>query len=259
MPDKYINYDTTERIAIITLNRPDKRNALNEEMIAELKERFRNAKEDPKVKIVLLKADGKVFSAGADLEYLQQLQQNNYEENHADSRHLMELYWQIYTHPKLVISQVEGHAIAGGCGLATICDLCFAVPEAKFGFTEAHIGFIPALVSVFLTRKIGEGRARELLLTARLMEANEAAGVGLINGVEEKNKINDFVWERAAGLCNNTSAQSIAQTKQLLADTAGLGIEEALVVAAERNAYARETQDCQKGIEAFLHKQKPVW
>lgn len=259
MPDNYINYDTTDRIAIITLNRPDKRNALNEEMISELRERFHDAKEDPQVKIILLKAKGKVFSAGADLAYLQRLQQNSYEENHADSRRLMELYWQIYTHPKLVISQVEGHAIAGGCGLATICDLCFAAPEAKFGYTETQIGFIPALVSVFLTRKIGEGRARELLLTSRLIEANEAADYGLITGVEEKDKINDFVWKKAVQLCNNTSAQSIAQTKQLLADTAGLGTEEALAVAAERNAHARATKDCQKGINAFLNKEKPVW
>lgn len=259
MTDNYINYDTTDRMAIITLNRPEKRNALNEEMITALKERFHHAKEDPKVKIILLKANGKVFSAGADLAYLQRLQQNHYEENHADSRHLMELYWQIYTHPKLVISQVEGHAIAGGCGLATICDLCFAVPEATFGYTETQIGFIPALVSVFLTRKIGEGRARELLLTSRRIEANEAAGYGLITGVEERDKINDFVWEKAVELCNNTSAQSIAQTKQLLADTAGLGIEEALAVAAERNARARATEDCQKGINAFLNKQKPAW
>lgn len=259
MPDNYINYDTRERIAVITLDRPDKRNALNEKMITELKECFRSAKEDPKVKIILLKANGKVFSAGADLEYLQRLQQNNYEENHADSRHLMELYWQIYTLPKVVISQVEGHAIAGGCGLATTCDLCFAVPEAKFGYTEAQIGFIPALVSVFLTRKIGEGRAREFLLTSRLFDAGEAVACGLITAVEEKDKITEFVWKRALALCDNISAQSVAQTKQLLADIAGLGLEEALAVAAERNAHARATADCKKGISAFLNKQKPVW
>ncbi|MGH2644700.1 MAG: enoyl-CoA hydratase/isomerase family protein [Chitinophagaceae bacterium] len=259
MPDNYINYDTRDRIAIITLNRPDKRNALNEEMITKLKGYFQKAKDDSGVKVILLKAEGKVFSAGADLEYLQRLQQNNYEENHADSRHLMELYWQIYKHPKMVISQVEGHAIAGGCGLATICDLCFAVPEAKFGYTEVQIGFIPALVSVFLTRKIGEGRARELLLTARLINANEAAGYGLITQAVEKDKINDFVLQKAMEFCNNTSAQSIGQTKQLLADIAGLSIEEALAIAAERNAHARATEDCQKGIGAFLNKQKPAW
>ncbi|TAN19788.1 MAG: enoyl-CoA hydratase/isomerase family protein [Chitinophagaceae bacterium] len=259
MPDNYINYEARDRVAIITLDRPDKRNALNEEMITELKDRFLRAKEDPNVKVILLKANGKAFSAGADLEYLQRLQQNSYEENHTDSRHLMDLFWQIYTHPKFVISQVEGHAIAGGCGLATICDLCYAVPGAQFGYTEVQIGFIPALVSIFLSRKIGEGRARELLLTARLISAAEAAGYGLITRVEEKEKINDFVWQKAQELCHNTSSQSIAQTKQLLADTFGLPIGKALAVAAERNAYARGTEDCQKGIKAFLDKQKPSW
>lgn len=259
MPDDYINYEARDRVALITLNRPDKRNALNEEMITALKAGFFRAKGDPDVKVILLKANGKAFSAGADLEYLQRLQQNSHEENHTDSRHLMDLYWQIYTHPKIVISQVEGHAIAGGCGLATVCDLCYAVPEARFGYTEVQIGFMPALVSIFLSRKIGEGRARELLLTARLISAAEAVRYGLITQVEEKKEINEFVWQKAQELCHSTSAQSIAQTKQLLADTFGLPTSEALAIAAERNAYARTTEDCQKGIKTFLNKQKPSW
>lgn len=259
MPDPLIQYSVENRTAIITLNRPEKRNALNEQMVNELKEAFHHAKEDSEVKVVLLKANGKVFSAGADLEYLQRLQKNSYDENHADSMHLMELYWQIYTHPKLVISQVEGHAIAGGCGLAAICDLCYAVPEAKFGYTEVKIGFIPALVSIFLTRKIGEGHARELLLTGRLMEATEAAFVGLISDIFDKGHIHDMVQQKVKELCQNTSSQSISQTKRLLADTSGLGIEDAIEIAAERNAHARTTTDCQKGIQAFLNKQKPEW
>lgn len=259
MPNSYIQYSVENRIATIILNRPEKRNALNEEMVRELKEAFQKAKEDSGVKAILLKANGKVFSAGADLEYLQRLQHNSYEENHADSRQLMELYWQIYTHPKWVVSQVEGHAIAGGCGLATICDLCYAVPGAKFGYSEVQIGFIPALVSVFLTRKIGEGHARRLLLTAKLIDAGEAASIGLITGVFDPVQIRESVLQELTDLCMNTSSQSIAQIKKLMADTSGLEIEEAIAIAAERNAHARAASDCRKGIESFLNKQKPVW
>lgn len=255
----YIQYEIRERIGYITLNRPEKRNALNEEMVEELKAVLHQAETEPEVKVVILKANGPVFSAGADLEYLQKLQRNTYEENLEDSKNLMELFLQIYEHPKMIIGRVEGHAIAGGCGLATICDLCYAVPEAGFGYSEVQIGFIPSLVSVFLTRKIGEGRAREYLLTGRRIPASEAAASGLINGVMEKETIAEQVHEWAIKLCASTSVQSIAQTKKLLADSRGMSIREALKLAAERNAQARATEDCQKGIEAFLDKRKLEW
>jgi methylglutaconyl-CoA hydratase len=259
MPYTHIGYETADRIAWLTLNRPEKRNALNETMIGELTGALQAAADDPAVKVVVLKATGKVFSAGADLEYLERLGQNSYEENLADSRHLMGLFLQIYQHEKLIIAQVEGHAIAGGCGLASVCDLCYAVPEAKFGYTEAQIGFIPALVSVFLVPKIGEGRARELLLTGRLVDAGEASAIGLITAVAEKASIRDVVREKALSLCTLVSAASTTQTKQLLCDLHGLGMTEGLELAAERNARARATEDCREGIRAFLEKRKKTW
>ena len=139
-----VHYKVNNRVAYITLNRPEKRNALNSEVVILLKESFHNAISDDLVKAIVLKANGEVFSAGADLAYLQQLQNNSYQDNVADSTSLKDLFYTIYTSPKVVVAQVEGHAIAGGCGLVSDCDIVFSVPEAKFGYTEVKIGFIPA-------------------------------------------------------------------------------------------------------------------
>ena len=168
-------YKTHNRVAYITINRPDKRNALNPELVEALTDLFLRAGHDEEVKVVVLRAIGEVFSAGADLEYLQKLQYISSQDNLEDTIAIKELFYTIYTLPKLVIAQVEGHAIAGGCGLAAVCDIIFAVPEAKFGYTEVKIGFVPALVTCFLVRKLGEGRVRELLLSGELVDAATAS------------------------------------------------------------------------------------
>ena len=128
-------------------------------------------------KVIVLKAAGKVFSAGADLDYLQGLQKNTYEENLLDSNSLKDLFQMIYTHDKVVIAQVQGHAIAGGCGLASVCDFVFTQPEAKFGYTEVHIGFVPAIVMVFLLRRLGEGKSRELVTFRTVAGCQSGFGV----------------------------------------------------------------------------------
>jgi methylglutaconyl-CoA hydratase len=151
---KYAYYYTEKRVGYIVLNRPEKRNALGPQFVKDLKELFIIAEKDKDSKVLVLKAEGEAFCAGADLAYLKELQSNTYEENLADSNNLKELFHQIYTLDKIVIAQVEGHAIAGGGGLATVCDFVFAVPEAKIGFTEVKIGFVPAIISVFIVRKI---------------------------------------------------------------------------------------------------------
>lgn len=255
----FIEYEAKDRIGTITLNRAEKRNALNEQFVSELRNLLGTIRDGDEAKVIILKAKGSVFSAGADLEYLQQLQHNSYEDNLADSRNLMALFRQIYEYPKLIIAQVEGHAIAGGCGLATVCDLCYAVPEAKFGYTEVSIGFIPALVSIFLTRKIGEGPARELLLTGRLISAPEATSIKLINGVIDAALIETRVQETARHLCTHISPQSVALTKYLLSASGGLNLEDGLALAAEMNAKARGTDDCRKGISDFLNKKAISW
>ena len=254
-----IAYSVSDKIATITLDRPEKRNAFNAEFVARLREAVERAAEDTEVKVVLLRANGDAFSAGADLGYLQSLQQYSYEENLADSSVLAELYHRIYTHPKVFIALVQGHAIAGGCGLATVCDFAFAVPKAVFGYTEVKIGFIPAIVSVFLVRKIGEAKARELLLTGKLVSAQTAKEYGLVNRVLEWELLEIEALSLANDLVRNTSGESLRLTKQLLARVPELGTEEAFRFAAEQNAQARMTADCQRGISAFLRKETLDW
>lgn len=259
MSFKYIQYQVSDRIATILLNRPEKRNALNGAMVAELQQAFSLAGEDAAAKVIVLKGAGETFCAGADLEYLQQLQQNTFDENLADSRALMQLMQQIYYHDKIVIAQVEGHAIAGGCGLVTLCDLSYAVPEAKLGYTEVKIGFIPALVAVFLVRKTGEGRARELLLTGQLIGAAKAQEYGLINEVVPREAIAGHVAGIAKSLCYEAAANSLKVTKQLIGAVLDKPLTEALEQAAQLNAATREHPECKRGIQAFLNKEKLAW
>lgn len=247
------------RIAYLTLNRLDKKNALNFEFVVEIKDTLKKVIADPSCKVIVLKSSSDVFCAGADLAYLEQLQQNTYEQNLADSLNLAEMFQLIYHSPKPVIAQVEGHAIAGGCGLASICDFSFAVPAAKFAYTEVKIGFIPAIVMVFLARKIGEGKARELLLTGKLISSEEAKAFGLINEVVSAEEISNKVKELATSLCNETSVQSLATVKEMLAAIHHLPVDEAVSYAAQMNAKARSTDDCKRGIAAFLNKEKIVW
>ncbi len=255
-----IETQTKDRILTIVLNRPDKRNALNSEMISELKEVLKKAdKDEAEEKVIILKGKGKAFSAGADLEALQKLQTYSYSDNLQDSNHLKELFQVIYYHSKPIIAQVNGHAIAGGCGLATVCDFIFAVPEAKFGYTEVKIGFVPAIVMVFLLRKIGEVKARELLLTGELQDAQKMKTIGLINEVYEPNAIEEAVNNFAQQLAENTSAQAVALTREMIAEIQSMHVKDAINYAAENNAKARSFEDCQKGIQAFLNKEELKW
>jgi len=256
---KLVSYEIKDRIAYISLNRPEKRNAFNEDLVNELKKAFINAEEDKNVRIVVLGGKGKAFSAGADLEYLQSLQKNSFEENLADSNNLKELYQHIYEFKKIVIAKVEGHAIAGGAGLASACDFTFAIPDALFGYTEVKIGFIPAIVMVFLLRKIGEAKAKELLLTGRLISAENAKGFGLVNQVFPAELIGNAVHTFAVELANSTSAQSITNTKEMINNLAIMSLNQAFNYAAEMNAKGRENSDYKRGIQAFLNKEKMQW
>ncbi len=256
---EFVSYEVKNRIGYITLNRPDKRNALNGQVVIALKEAFEVGENDPEAKVIVLRASGKAFCAGADLAYLQELQQNSYEENLEDSQHLKSLFLQIYTLGKIVIAQVQGHAIAGGCGLATVCDFAYSVPEAQFGYTEVKIGFIPAIVKVFLLRKIGEAHAKSLLLTGRLVDAQTAANMNLINEVVDAESLEKEVYTFAQELISNNSGQSMAITKLMIAGVQEKTLEDGLEYAAIMNARTRESEDCQKGIAAFLNKTSVKW
>ena len=254
-----VEYEVRDRIGFITLNRPEKRNALNEELIQGLSATFDKAANDSTVKLIVLKGNGEAFCSGADLAYLQNLQNFSFEENLLDSTRLKDLFLKIYTLNKAVIAQVEGHAIAGGCGLATVCDFVFSIPEAKFGYTEVKIGFIPAIVMVFLIRKIGDQRARQMLLSGNLVSAAEASELGLITTVTDKGSIAKEVLDFAGKLIKSNSSEAMTSTKRMIAEVQSLPLEEALSYAARMNADARGTTDCKKGIAGFLNKQSPEW
>ena len=256
---KLVDYSVKDRIGFITLNRPEKRNALSFELITELKNAFDQADRDEHVKVIVLKASGETFCAGADLDGLQKLQNFSLEENLEDSRHLKELFYKIYTLNKVVIAQVQGHALAGGCGLATVCDFVYAVPEAKFGYTEVKIGFVPAIVTVFLIRKIGEQRAKHLLLSAELISGESAIQFGLVNKIVEREKLESAVIEFANKLIKNNSGQSLGLTKRMIGEVQSMKLDDALEYAAEKNAEARASDDCKKGINAFLSKENLIW
>jgi methylglutaconyl-CoA hydratase len=241
------------------LNRPDKRNALNGQVVTELLDALDKSERDEQVKIIILGGEGKVFCAGADLAYLRSLQTNSYEENLQDSRHLKSLFKRIYTLEKVVIARVHGHAIAGGCGLATVCDFVFSVPGAKFGYTEVRIGFIPALVKVFLLRKIGESDARRLLLSGDLISSEEALHMGMVQFLVAKENLDNEIQEFAQKLITSNSAESMKLTKQMIAAIPGMNLDEALDYAAEMNAKARENEDCKRGIASFLDKTELRW
>jgi methylglutaconyl-CoA hydratase len=256
---EFVHYEVKGRVGYITLARAEKRNALNLDVVMQLKRAFAFAEDDEACKVIVLRAEGSVFCAGADLEYIQRLQQNDYHDNLIDSTLLMELFRLIYTLKKVVIAQIHGHAIAGGCGLAAICDFGFAVPEALFGYTEVKIGFIPAIVNVFLLRKIGEARAKQLLLTGDLISAEEAERFGLINYVVSAVELEQRVYNFAEKLCDENSRQSMEVTKEMVARVQAMGLEEGLQYAAEMNAVARSSEDCQRGIAAFLNKEPISW
>ena len=254
-----VQFEVKNRVGYITLNRPEKRNALSFDFVTEIKKVFTGAENNADVKVIVLKANGDAFCAGADLAYIQGLQTNTFEENVADSTHLMELFKQIYLSKKVVMSQVEGAALAGGCGLATVCDFCFSVPEASFGYTEVKIGFVPAIVKVFLVRKVGEGKAKEILLTGGIFDGLKAREYGLVNYIIPPDLMEGSVTAFAEKLCATTSANSLALVKEMLNEVQNLSLDEGLEYAANMNAKARESEDCKKGIAAFLNKEKITW
>jgi len=256
---EFIQYSAKDRIGYITLHRPERRNALNFEMVSELKAVFFEAESDKNVKVIVLKAQGQTFCAGADLAYLQKMQSFSFEENLEDSRHLANLFYQIYSLKKIVIAQVQGHAFAGGCALASMCDFVYAVPEAKFGFTEVKIGFVPAIVMVFLMRKIGELKTKHLLLTGELVSREKAVAAGLVNQIVSREEIEHAVSEFAHRLITNNSTQSMELIKKMTAEVQSLSFEKALEYVTTMNATVRGGEDYKKGMQSFLDKKDLVW
>lgn len=249
--------ESTGNLATITLNRPEKRNAISAAMIGELQKALEEI-EKSHARVGLFTGNGKAFCAGMDLELLAAIAQQSPAENQEDSRRMAKMFRRIWSFSKPLIAAVNGAALAGGCGIATLCDFTLAVPEAKFGYTEVKIGFLPAIVSVFLTRQIGEKRARDLLLTGRILQAPEAKEIGLINEIVPADQLMERAKELAATLIA-ASPSSLTRAKRLLTSAAAASVDADLERAILENARIRCTQDFKEGLSSFLEKRKPVW
>jgi methylglutaconyl-CoA hydratase len=255
-----ILYATGGRKASLTLNRPDKRNALDDVTIKELTTAFSMAGKDPAVKVVTLAGNGPAFCAGLDLEYLARLAKFDLEENRADSFRLANLFRIIVELRKPVIGVINGPALAGGCGLASVCDFVVASREhAVFGYPEVRIGFIPAVVLVFLVKRVGEGRARELVVRGNSIGADEAKQLGLVSMVVPEAALQKTAGALADELLKENSLGAMGLCKELLSKLHGLNLVDSLDFAANMNAAARMTADCRNGVQAFLNKQKMEW
>jgi methylglutaconyl-CoA hydratase len=249
--------DISGVVATITLNRPDKRNAISATMMAELQTALDEI-EKSHARVGILTGAGKAFCSGMDLEMLSAIAQQSPAENQEDSRRLAKLFRRIWSFPRPLIAAVNGAALAGGCGIATLCDFTLAVPEAKFGYTEVKIGFLPALVSVFLIRQIGEKRTRDLLLTGRIIEAAEAKDMGLINETVAPEKLLARSKE-LADILIAASPASLSRAKRLMTSAAAASVDADLERAILENARIRCTSDFKEGLTSFLEKRKPVW
>ena len=244
-------------VATIALHRPEKRNAISFELIDDLLRALDEVANSNAIVLILTGA-GTAFCSGMDLDNLKALLGRTPEQNLKDSETMVRLFRSLYEFPKATIAAVNGAAIAGGTGLALLCDFTLAVPEAKFGYTEVRIGFVPAIVSAFLLRQVGEKQARDLLLTGRLFDAQEAARMGLVTEVVAPDKLMNCARELAALLMAN-SAASLRATKKLLTDHARAELEAQIDAAVRENAAIRTTADFREGISSFLEKRKPVW
>jgi len=244
-------------VATVTLNRPEKRNAISFELIDDLLRALADVEKSDAVVLILTGA-GKAFCSGMDLDNLKALLGRTPEQNLQDSETMVRLFRSLYEFPKVTIAAVNGPAIAGGTGLALLCDFTLAIPDAKFGYTEVRIGFVPAIVSTFLLRQVGEKQARDLLLTGRIFAADEASRMGLVTEIVPPEQLMSRARELAALLMANSPA-SLRATKQLLTAHARAELDAQIESAVRENAAIRTTADFREGIASFLEKRKPVW
>ncbi|MCA8912896.1 MAG: enoyl-CoA hydratase/isomerase family protein [Planctomycetes bacterium] len=255
-----IRLETDEALgtATIILNRPDKRNALSAEMVTALRGELESLRHKDEIRSVFISGDGPAFCAGADLDEIRALQTASVQENQKNSHALREFFVQLYTYPKPTCAVVHGPALAGGCGLASCCDFVIATRDATFGYPEVKIGFIPAIVMVLLTHQVGERAARDLCLSGRTIDADEAHRLGLVSQVVVQADLEGAVQTLAKNLRKN-APQAMATVKRMFWRLHGMSMEDGLVWGSDMNAVSRSTDECKEGIAAFLEKRKPNW
>lgn len=250
-----LEYGVADGVATLTLNRPEKRNALDGALVQALKDGLEKARADDGVRVVALRGAGKDFCSGADLAELERIAGMGAEDSLADAEFLGDLFVRMRRHPTPVVAVVHGRALAGGCGLATACDLVLAHEDAELGYPEVHLGFVPAMVMAILRRKVPESRAFELVTRGQRVGAEEARRLGLVNRVFEVETFEDDVAAYLADLAARPPS-AVALTKRLLYDLDGLGFDEGIARGAEVNVEARMTEACREGLRRFLEKSK---
>jgi len=255
---KTILFEVKEKIARIVLNRPEVHNAFNAAMIKELLEVFKRIKDDESVRIVILTGKGKSFCAGADLNWMREVINYSFDQNLKESLQIAELHQNIYTLPLPVIAMVNGTAIGGGTGFLSACDIAIASEEARFGLSEVKLGLVPAAISPYVVRKIGESKARQYFLTGQRISAKKAMEIGLVNEVVPRDKLEKKVDE-IVRLLLSSGPQAIANCKELIFNVSRMRIEEAGEYTARMIADLRVSKEGQEGMAAFLEKRKPKW
>ena len=254
---RHVLVKSSNGVETIILNRPDKRNALCPLLIEELTQALNEA-EKSDCGVVILTGAGPAFCAGLDMEHLATMKAHISEDARRDAENMAKVLRTLYDFPKPVIAAVNGHAIAGGMGLATIPDFTIAVPEAKFGYTEVKVGFVPAIAATFLLRQVGELRTRELLLSGKLIKAHEALEMGLVTQIVNAEELMGTAYALAQCLMMN-SPQAMREVKRLLAQHARRRLDEELQEAIAVNAEQRSAEDFREGVQAFLEHRRPEW
>lgn len=253
-----ISYSIENKIARVLLNRPEVHNAFNEVMIAELTDTFTKIAKDESVRVVVLTGNGDSFCAGADLNWMKKMINFSYEQNFEDSLKLAELFYLMYSLSQPIIARVNGAAIGGGTGLVAVCDIAIASENAKFSLSEVKLGLVPACISPYVIRKVGEGRCREFFLTGERLTARRALELGLINQMVPLAELDQAVQEKANQLLSS-GPKAIAMCKELLMNVPGMTFEKAKTYTAEMIASMRIGDEGQEGMSAFLEKRKPKW
>jgi methylglutaconyl-CoA hydratase len=259
-----MNYQTLEvksenRVGIVTLNRPDVRNAFNETAIAEITQAFRDLGADDSIRAIILAARGPAFCAGADLNWMKKMAGYTHEENRADAAQLAEMLRVIYTCPKPVVAKVQGDCYAGGMGLVAACDIAVAVEKANFCLSEVKLGLIPATISPYVIKAMGQNAARRYFLTAERFSAQEAKRIGFVHEVAAEEALDWTVDEIVRALVAN-SPNAVREAKRLVRDVAGVALSDALIAdTADRIADIRASDEGREGVRSFLEKRKPGW
>lgn len=248
-----------ERVATVTLNRPDVRNAFNETTIAEIAQAFHAVGVDGSVRAVVLAASGPAFCAGADLNWMKKMAGYTRDENRADAAQLAEMLRTIYTCPKPVVAKIQGDCYAGGMGLAAACDIAVAADTVNFCLSEVKLGLIPATISPYVIKSMGENAARRYFLTAERFSAQEALRIGFVHQVVAADALDAAVADIVKALVAN-SPNAVKEAKRLVHDVAGNPLSEALIAdTAERIADIRSSDEGKEGVRSFLEKRKPNW